>query len=193
MLNCLVPALACSSRGSGQRVRPRAARVAMSAVATAWTTTWWPTCGRRPDICLGGRPPRTLAWPPAPAWPGVPDTSRPTAAVPEAADGQSVDGSGSVQPSPPFLKAGPAGGRLRRPSSAGSTTSWACDPRHSLTYQQMEHRITHVPSGSYPQGGRKRTFRNKLKFRSEQSACPLLRGCDGLRPECGMPGSRSRV
>jgi hypothetical protein len=37
-----------------------------------------------------------------------------TAVVPEAADGQSTDGSGSLQPPPPFVKAGPAGGRLRR-------------------------------------------------------------------------------
>jgi hypothetical protein len=38
-------------------------------------------------------------------------------------DGQSADGSGSLQLSLLFLKAGPAGGRLRRPSSAGSTTA----------------------------------------------------------------------
>jgi hypothetical protein len=84
------------------------------------------------------------------------------------------------------LKAGPAGGRLRRPSSAGSTTPWARDPRHSLTCQQTERRITHVPSGSYPLGGRKRTFRNKLKFRSEQSACSLLSGAAAyvLSVEC---------
>jgi hypothetical protein len=42
------------------------------------------------------------------------------AAVPEAADGQSADRSGSLQLPPLLLKAGPAGGRLRRPSSAGS-------------------------------------------------------------------------
>jgi hypothetical protein len=85
------------------------------------------------------------------------------------------------------------GRRLRRPPSRRQHTPWAHDPRHSLTCQQTERRITHVPSGSYPREGRKRTFGNKLKFRSEQSACPLLRGCDCLRPECGMPGSRSRV
>jgi hypothetical protein len=34
-----------------------------------------------------------------------------------AADGQSADGSGSLQLSLLFLKADPAGGRLRRPSS----------------------------------------------------------------------------
>jgi len=38
--------------------------------------------------------------------------------VREAADGQSADRSGSLQLPLPFLKAGPAGGRLRRPSSA---------------------------------------------------------------------------
>jgi hypothetical protein len=42
------------------------------------------------------------------------------AVVPEAADGQSADGSGSLPPPPLFLKAGPAGGRLQRPSSAGT-------------------------------------------------------------------------
>jgi hypothetical protein len=42
-----------------------------------------------------------------------------TALVPEAADGQSADRSGSLQVPLLFLKAGPAGGRLRRPSSAG--------------------------------------------------------------------------
>ena len=74
-----------------------------------------------------------------------------------------------------ILKAGSAGAAAcgGRPH-AGSTTPWARDPRHSLTCQQTERRITHVPSGSYLQGGRKRTFGNKLKFRSEQSACPLL-------------------
>src|SRR5215218_8736428 len=41
-----------------------------------------------------------------------------TAIVPQAADGQSADRSGSLQLPLPFLKAGPAGGRLRRPSSA---------------------------------------------------------------------------
>jgi len=38
--------------------------------------------------------------------------------TPQAADGQSADRSGSLQLPLPFLKAGPAGGRLRRPSSA---------------------------------------------------------------------------
>jgi hypothetical protein len=37
--------------------------------------------------------------------------------TPQAADGQSADGSGSLQLPLRFLKAGPAGGRLRRPSS----------------------------------------------------------------------------
>src|SRR5215217_6562603 len=37
--------------------------------------------------------------------------------TPQAADGQSADRSGSLQLPLPFLKAGPAGGRLRRPSS----------------------------------------------------------------------------
>jgi hypothetical protein len=37
--------------------------------------------------------------------------------TPEAADGQSADRSGSLQPSLHFLKVGPAGGHLRRPSS----------------------------------------------------------------------------
>jgi hypothetical protein len=41
------------------------------------------------------------------------------AVVPQAADGQSGDGSGSLQLPLLLLKAGPAGGRLRRPSSAG--------------------------------------------------------------------------
>jgi hypothetical protein len=41
-----------------------------------------------------------------------------TAEGPEAADGQSADRSGSLQLPLLFLKAGPAGGRLRRPSSA---------------------------------------------------------------------------
>jgi hypothetical protein len=44
-----------------------------------------------------------------------------TAVVAEAADGQSADGSGSLQLPLLFLKAGLAGGRLWRPSSAGST------------------------------------------------------------------------
>ena len=56
-----------------------------------------------------------------PAWPRVPDSSRSVWVVPEAADGQSADGSGSLQLPLLLLKAGPAGGRLRRPSSAGST------------------------------------------------------------------------
>jgi len=48
--------------------------VAMSAVAAARTTPcprWWPACGRRPDIRPGHRSPQT------PAWPRVPDISRP--------------------------------------------------------------------------------------------------------------------
>jgi hypothetical protein len=49
------------------------------------------------------------------------DTSCPASggwsAVPEAAQGQSADRSGSLQLPLLFLKAGPAGGRLRRPSS----------------------------------------------------------------------------
>jgi hypothetical protein len=62
-----------------------------------------------------------------------------TAVVPEAADGQSADGSGSLQLPLLFLKAGPAGGRLRRPSSAGSRhgqptsqTLGHIDERHSV-------------------------------------------------------------
>jgi hypothetical protein len=39
--------------------------------------------------------------------------------VPEAADGQSADGSDSLQLPLLFLKAGPEDGRLRLPSSAG--------------------------------------------------------------------------
>jgi hypothetical protein len=42
--------------------------------------------------------------------------------LPEAADGQSADRSGPLQLPLLFLKAGPAGGRLRRPSSAGNAT-----------------------------------------------------------------------
>jgi hypothetical protein len=72
---------------------------------------------RWPDI----RPPRIPAWSPTLAWPRVPDTARPDVVVLEAADGQSADGSGSLQLPLLFLKAGPAGDRLRRPSSAGST------------------------------------------------------------------------
>jgi hypothetical protein len=48
------------------------------------------------------------------------------AIVAEAADGQSADRSDSLQLPLLFLKSGPAGGRLRRPSSAGCRLSLAC-------------------------------------------------------------------
>jgi hypothetical protein len=72
---------------------------------------WWPACGRRPDTGPGQRSPQTPA-----CQPGRTPAVR-TAVVPEAADGQSADRSGSLQLPLLFLKAGPAGGRLRRPSS----------------------------------------------------------------------------
>jgi hypothetical protein len=62
------------------RVWPRAARIAMSAVATGEDTPCpqrWPASGRRPDIRPSLRPPQTPAWPASPARPRVPDTSRP--------------------------------------------------------------------------------------------------------------------
>jgi hypothetical protein len=105
------------------RVRLCAARVGRSAVAAA-RATGVHAGGRR--AVVGGRTPVRAAdrrrhrhghvcRTPAVRTPAVR-----RAAVPEGADGQSADGSGSLQL--PFLtfKAGPAGGRLRRPSSAGS-------------------------------------------------------------------------
>ena len=71
--------------------------VAMSAVAAARTTPcprWWPACGRRPDIRPGHRSPDRRRRRPGHACrtPAVR-----TAVVPEAADGQSADRSGSLQ------------------------------------------------------------------------------------------------
>ena len=37
------------------------------------------------------------------------------------------------------LKAGPAGGRLRRPSSAGSTTTAADAPAHGIVAREASH------------------------------------------------------
>jgi hypothetical protein len=90
----------------------RTAPVAISAVATATSTRRprsWPARRRRPDTFRARGPPRT------PAWPRVPDTGRPEGGRSDAADGQSADP--SLQLPLLFLKAGPAGGRLRRPSS----------------------------------------------------------------------------
>jgi hypothetical protein len=79
---------------------------------------WWPACGRRPDVRPVGNPRRGYQHGHR-HQPGhlcrIPAVR--TAAVPEAADGQSADGSGSLQLPLLFFKAGPAGGRLRRPPS----------------------------------------------------------------------------
>jgi hypothetical protein len=67
------------------------------------------------------------------------------AVVAEAADGQSADR--SLQLSLLFLKAGPAGGRLRRPSSAGSAaTTLAAMPQLQADsfYRELAQRLAPV-------------------------------------------------
>jgi hypothetical protein len=101
-----------------------AARVAMSTGATAGTAAcprWWPADGRRPDI----RPEHqtaadtSMAIDISPGYVCRTPAVR-TAVVPEPADGQSADRSGSLQFPLLFLKAGPAGGR-RSPSGPALT------------------------------------------------------------------------
>ena len=65
------------------------------------------------------------------------------AVVPEAADGQSADGPGSLQLPLLFLKAGPAGGRLRRPSSRR---------QHPDRDRQTQPSRLHLPT-QWPGGG----------------------------------------
>jgi hypothetical protein len=68
-----------------------------------------------------------------------------TAVVPEAADGQSADRSDSLQLPLLFLKA--AGGRLRRPSSAGNDTTAIGEP--GLTLKTGHPRaLGHIPLSS---------------------------------------------
>ena len=79
----------------------------------------WPACARRPDTCPGRGPSRT------PAWPRVRTPAVRTAVVPEAADGQSADRSGSLQLPLLFLKQRPAAalrpGSDTTPPGAGLT------------------------------------------------------------------------
>ena len=106
-------AVACGSSGSGPRVRPRATPVAMSAVAAARTARV-----RAGGQRAGGGRTSVRARDRRRPRPGhacrTPAVG--TMVVPGAADGQSADRSLVMTP-PRFLKAGPAGGRLRRPSS----------------------------------------------------------------------------
>jgi hypothetical protein len=83
------------SRRFPTRVRPRAARVVMSAGLPQGPSRWprWrPVGGRRPEalhICPGVRPPRT------PAWPHVPDIGRPDGGHSGSSGRSSADGSDS--------------------------------------------------------------------------------------------------
>jgi hypothetical protein len=144
-------AVACGNSGPGHRVRLRAARVAMAAVLPQG-----PPCvragGRRPVVgrtsVRGVRPPQT------PAWPRVPDTSRPDG-------GRSGSGGRSIRRPVRlvttsstllrFLKAGPAGARLRRPSSRrqrydGHRGSGLALP-HRGEPKQSRARWLHHPAG----------------------------------------------
>jgi hypothetical protein len=109
----------CGSSGLEHRVRPRTAPIAMSTVATAWATT----CPRRRlasglsagHFVWGGRPPqhqpgRRHQPSHACRTPSVRTVSGRTAVVPEAADGQPADRSGSLQLPLLFLQGRPAGG-----------------------------------------------------------------------------------
>ena len=114
----------CSLAAAVPVVAPVQTRIRLC-VAQVATSRWLPRDPRRvhtDDQRVGGDPilsgasaPWTPARPSTPAWPGVrtPAARRAVvrAAVPEAADGQSVDRSGSLQLSLRFLDAG-----LRRSS-----------------------------------------------------------------------------
>jgi hypothetical protein len=123
----------CGSRGLEHRVRPRAAPVAMSTVATARVHhVSAPAAGIRVvgrTLGLGRQAAAARAWPPTSAWPLLPDTvlsgHRPSGRRSfrkQRRNGQSVDRSGSLQLPLRFLKAGlraaACGGRPRPPNRA---------------------------------------------------------------------------
>jgi hypothetical protein len=128
MLTSLGPAMACGSSGPGA-VRPRAACVAMSAMVAAGSRHGVRRTegGDRPPVQGSDRRGHQYGDQVQPVRVCRTPAVR-TAVVPQAADGQSAACSLPLAPTRyNFLyasfKAGLAGGRLRRPSSAGSATS----------------------------------------------------------------------